>query len=751
MLKFVLIGILIIGLLGFVLWNFWKMILLKNKYFSTGEASLFSIREFKDVPRKIKTIRLSKVKNWIFAVFGTVFTIALIIAYFLIARNVFADNHTHSYEDSVIKNATCVETGILQQKCRYCDDKYEEPINIISHEYKEVSSQDSTCMQEGKKEYACTMCALIKTEKIPLKEHEYIAHTEKKSTCSVEGLSVKQCKNCDSIVQENIPVNDEHTFKVMSFTQSTFWGNGYNHYACEDCGSEEYSIRTENFNWIVILAIVVLIIAVIVMASIRVEEAFWEYTFKRPAFWVAMFFAFLSIVIMIVHWGVIMPHQEENKPVFQSISGAPVDCELVETKRTDSTYTENGTVSYKCKKCNEEYTEYLSLKEIDLEQISIYKEPTIEERAETEDNNNVDSAAEIPLNTKMSGNLTDTSDIDFYKVTIKSPGNIKFKFVHDANIYSYHWNATVYDVDKTTVLNEGYINSDEFGCSDLAAGTYYLKISPISGGNPLLNQFSNEKYYLTFVPECAEHTEKTQYFSEIPTCLKSTEITTVCDCCGMVVSTESKDPLEHSWSEWKIAKQSSAWSLGENTRTCISCNEQQSETDFTYWWVIPLIIAELIVLIVCIVKLVKESEKHLMSLLALLALSCSACVAVLNNPVFSAKFWDGIALGILLALNTTLIVIFLVLIIDSMIRKPYYSYEIMPFVASIFFAITLILGFTVFSGYAVSVVFVMAALAIISIVWAIIAHNDYEDTWMVVNAIVALLSTAAAVFFSFRI
>lgn len=751
MLKFVLIGVLIIGLLGFVLWNFWKMILLKHKYFSTGEACLFGIREFKDVPRILKKIKMSKVRNWIVAVLGTVFTILLIISYFVITRNVFVANHTHSYEDSVIKSATCVEEGILQQKCRYCDDKYEEPIKIIAHKYAEVNCQESTCAQEGKKEYACSMCADKKTEKIPLKEHEYSEHTEKKSTCSVEGLLVRQCKNCDFVVQENIPVNDEHSFKVMSFSESTFWGNGYNHYSCEDCGIEEYSIRTENFNWIVILAIVALIIAVIVIVSIRVEEGFWEYTIKRLPFWIATIFAVLSISIIFIHWGVILPNLEENKPVLQSISDAPVDCELIETKRVESTYTENGTVSYKCKKCNEEYIEYLSLKDIDVEQISLYAEPTIAERSETEDNNNIDGAVEIPLNTKMSGNLTDTSDVDFYKVTIQAAGKIKFKFAHDANIYSYHWTATVYDVDKTTILNEGYINTDEFGCSDLSAGTYYLKISPVSGGNPILNQFSDEKYYLTFAPECKEHTDKSQYFSEIPTCLKATDITTVCNCCGMVVSTESQDPLEHSWSEWKITKQSSAWSLGEKTRTCISCSEKQSETDFTYWWVIPLIIAELLALIVCIVKLVKESKKLFMCLFALLALSCSSCVAVFSNPVLSTKFWDGIALGIVLALNTALIVIFLMLIIDSIIRKPYYSYEIKPFVASVFFAITLILGFTVFSGYAVSVVLVMAALAIISIVWAIIAHNDYEDTWMVVNAIVALLSTIAAVFFSFRI
>lgn len=192
----------------------------------------------------------------------------------------------------------------------------------------------------------------------------------------------------------------------------------------EECGVEEYSLRVQNFNWIVILAIVILVVSIIIIAAIRSDEGFWKYTFEHPMFWVSLVLAILSATLMIFHWGVIRPHQENNKPIYQSVSGAPVDCELVEIKKTESNYTENGTVVYKCQKCQREYTEYLELKEIDTNNIPLYKDPTIAEKKENENNNKIDKAAEIPLLTKVTGNLSSTKDVDFYKITLLADGDI---------------------------------------------------------------------------------------------------------------------------------------------------------------------------------------------------------------------------------------------------------------------------------------------------------------------------------------
>lgn len=581
MLKFVLIGIAVVGILGFILWNLWKMVLLKHKFFSESETFLGFLDQFKDAPAKLKRIKADKIKIWFVAVGGSLLTVAIALAYFLIARNVFLNNHTHSYKDRVITKPICVAEGLMEYKCRYCDDKYEEAISVIEHKYSESNHQDSTCTQEGKTEYTCEMCGDTKAESIPMKAHKYTQSIEAEASCTVEGVLAKQCKNCNFVERESIPTNDVHHFAVKSFTPISFWKNGYNHYSCLDCSHETYSLSAKAFNWMIVLAVVVFLVAFITIIIVRADEGYWKYTFGRPLFWFALICIIPSIILMILHWGVVLPHQKANKPVFGSWSSAPVECQLVEQERVESSYTQNGTVLYKCQNCKKEYTEYLPLREIDIEQVLIYTEPEITDCNESEENGKIDIANELPMHTRMTGNLSSQKDADFYKVTLLTDGNINFKFTHEADQYSNHWYATIYDKDTSTILKEGYIdrNTDTFGCSNLSAGTYFLKISVISGGNPLLNNYSDADYHLIFVPECAEHTDTTQYFLEMPECLKSAEIRTVCNCCGVVVSVETTKELEHKWGGWEIPESS-----GEKVRTCTLCGETQTDKDTENWW-----------------------------------------------------------------------------------------------------------------------------------------------------------------------
>lgn len=586
MLKFVLIGVAVVGLLGFFLWNFWKMVLLKHKYFSRSEMFFGLVDHFKDAPAKLKSIKADKFKIWAVAVVGSLLTVAVALAYFLISRSVFLNNHTHSYKDRVITKPSCIAEGVMEYKCRYCDEKYEEAISVIEHKYSESNHQDSTCTQEGKTEYTCEMCGDKKAYVIPLKEHKYTQSIEIEASCTTEGVLAKQCENCDLVEKEAIPTNDEHHFTVKSFTPISFWKNGYNHYSCKDCSHEAYSLSVKSFNWVIILAIAVFLIAFIIIIVVRSDEGFWRYTFERPLFWFAFVCIIPSIVLMVLHWGVVLPRQAANKPVFPNVTKAPVECQLVEQERVESSYIQNGSVLYACQDCNKEYTEYLPLKKVDIEQVLIYTEPVITESSETEKNGGVSIANELPMYTRMTGKLASQQDIDFYKVTLLSGGNLNFKFTHEADQYSNHWYVTIYDLDASTVLKEGYIDkdTDSFGCSDLPAGTYYLKISVISGGNPILNNFSDADYHLIFAPECGEHIETTQYFSEMPVCEEPVEITTVCNCCGAVVSVETIEELEHSWGEWEIPESGPAESSGEKIRTCILCNETQTDKDSESWW-----------------------------------------------------------------------------------------------------------------------------------------------------------------------
>lgn len=224
-----------------------------------------------------------------------------------------------------------------------------------------------------------------------------------------------------------------------------------------------------------------------------------------------------------------------------------------------------------------------------------------------------------------------------------------------------------------------------------------------------MNTYSDVNYHLMFTPECAEHTEKTQYFSEIPACSKPMEITTVCNRCGTVVSVETKKELEHRWNEWEITEPSSAWSFGERVRTCALCNETQSGRDMQYWWAIPLAIAELITLLVCAVMLFKGPKTCVIQILLLLVLSFAISAAILKTPIFSIRLWDSVTLGIVLSLNLLLEAGYIFLLFKEISGRYYYAYQTLPVILSVLFVIMLILGITVFSGHAITCVIIMSA------------------------------------------
>ena len=107
---------------------------------------------------------------------------------------------------------------------------------------------------------------------------------------------------------------------------------------------------------------------------------------------------------------------------------------------------------------------------------------------ESESNNTVATANTISVNTTISGNLSSSSDVDWYKFTISNNGYIDIEFNHTLlSSGSNYWTITLYDetgvntVDGSDsyfrVVGNANGKSNRFG---LSSGTYYVKISPYS-------------------------------------------------------------------------------------------------------------------------------------------------------------------------------------------------------------------------------------------------------------------------------
>jgi len=103
---------------------------------------------------------------------------------------------------------------------------------------------------------------------------------------------------------------------------------------------------------------------------------------------------------------------------------------------------------------------------------------------EVEDNNSYNKATEITVNTSVTGNLSSSSDVDWYKVYLPKKGVISVDFKHD-NLYDdrYYWAISLYKSDGSTRVSGGSASYDAKGNEDLklpefgvSAGTYYIRI-----------------------------------------------------------------------------------------------------------------------------------------------------------------------------------------------------------------------------------------------------------------------------------
>lgn len=243
---------------------------------------------------------------------------------------------------------------------------------------------------------------------------------------------------------------------------------------------------------------------------------------------------------------------------------------------------------YVCSGCGKEYIDqfpYTAPWEEYPTEVTFHE---IIEVGETYRNGSIGRATPVAMFQRVTGNLASRDDVDFFSFTLDVPGRVDFCFSYDGSSggYTYLWEGVVYGTDGTTALNSENVPIKEgeevhFGTgeSDLEPGTYYLKISVASGGNPLMSGYSDTDYHITFRPKCKEHTSVTQFLTAAPTCSKEGKLTTICNMCDEQISTESLEPLDHIWSTWKTVEKISLSSfLGERSRICALCGETETSS-----------------------------------------------------------------------------------------------------------------------------------------------------------------------------
>ena len=113
---------------------------------------------------------------------------------------------SHEYVDTVTKEATCAEEGIMTFKCSKCGDTYTQAISATgNHTYENTITKEATCTEIGEMTYICSVCGDTYVEEIPATGHEYSSTVPKKATCLVPGEQLYACSSCGDTYTEEIP------------------------------------------------------------------------------------------------------------------------------------------------------------------------------------------------------------------------------------------------------------------------------------------------------------------------------------------------------------------------------------------------------------------------------------------------------------------------------------------------------------------------------------------------------------------
>ncbi len=154
---------------------------------------------------------------------------------------------------SVIKEATCWETGLRSANCPVCGKTEEnQVVPKLEHDWDEKIIEAATCTKDGSKELTCKRpCCSDKntthTEKIPALGHNYPEEytIEKAPICEANGQATKHCTTCGQLGPYYIIYAHGHNYVWEVTSEPTADKAGSKHKVCEYCHKEESGSTTE--------------------------------------------------------------------------------------------------------------------------------------------------------------------------------------------------------------------------------------------------------------------------------------------------------------------------------------------------------------------------------------------------------------------------------------------------------------------------------------------------------------------------
>ena len=111
----------------------------------------------------------------------------------------------HAYKKSVIKKATCENSGEVRYTCSRCYQSYTEITPALGgeHNYKTDIVKKPTCTTDGTLHYTCVLCGQTKTETIPAEGHKF-RQVVQSATAGTDGNIIVKCSECGRVTGKTV-------------------------------------------------------------------------------------------------------------------------------------------------------------------------------------------------------------------------------------------------------------------------------------------------------------------------------------------------------------------------------------------------------------------------------------------------------------------------------------------------------------------------------------------------------------------
>ena len=151
----------------------------------------------------------------------------------------------HAYVETVTKEATCTENGVMTYVCKYNSSHTKtETIDALDHDRVPHQAQAPTCTEIGWDEYdTCKRCNYTTYQELPALSHSIVHHGAQAPTCTEVGWDeYDACKRCEYTTYVEQPIDSSnHDLEHHAAKAPTCTEVGWDEYdTCKRCEYTTY-------------------------------------------------------------------------------------------------------------------------------------------------------------------------------------------------------------------------------------------------------------------------------------------------------------------------------------------------------------------------------------------------------------------------------------------------------------------------------------------------------------------------------